>query len=282
MKRKHGISISDYVERFPGALTICPKVSQKKTDNNLKMWETRDSKLAAKLMVEGRTNESYAKMSATKKQQAKHRTPEQVEECRSKMSEMAKKFHTDCAYADIRKERSQKISETHLRNMEDQDKSKGYLDRMSAARSVAHKNLREMSAEELDAFLSRSFLKIPKIYKFEHKGQHYGVRSSYEEIVLKKLVDLKIKFHYEPTSFPRSDGKMYRPDFIVNNTVIEVKSTYWLNRMGHADNAKRQQACESKGFNYQLILEDVVFNDDKLTSTLQSLESLPTSGGITL
>ena len=224
------------------------------------MWETRDKKEAARKMLEGHTKESYSKMAKSQKIRFENMTEKERDDHRHKARLASISYHTDPKFEQSRKERSEKISLKHKLNVQ-KDKAP-YIERMLLANSKMHDILRNMTPEELDKYLSNSFLRLPKIYSFRYKGQDYGVRSSYEEAVLKALVDLDISFKYEPTSIVKKDGKYYRPDFLVKDTIIEVKSTYWLNRVGLEDNELRKEAVQAHGWSYLLLTEDEIFNSN--------------------
>ncbi|MFW6246800.1 MAG: DUF7487 domain-containing protein [bacterium] len=58
--------------------------------------------------------------------------------------------------------------------------------------------------------------------------------------------------------FKLSNGKWHIPDFIYNNThVVEIKSTYWLNRQGGMDVIKmKKDSVEAMGYEYIFILDE--------------------------
>ena len=76
---------------------------------------------------------------------------------------------------------------------------------------------------------------------------------------------------YEPFHVRCEDGRIYTPDLLVNNIVIELKSKQYLTKVGGSvlENFlyKKEQGqifCQNNGYEYKIIFdEDVGFNSDQ-------------------
>jgi hypothetical protein len=152
-----------------------------------------------------------------------------------------------------------------------QKDSSQYVKRMLSANSKMHNWLRTCSEEELGSFLKRSFLRPPKLYTFEYKGNTYKVRSSYERIVLKILVDFNLNFEYE-VCLRRPDGRRYIADFIVENKLcLEPKSIYYVEAQGgEYDLGMKKLAAENKNYKFVLLTEVEIFKHN-LREIIRSL-----------
>lgn len=96
-------------------------------------------------------------------------------------------------------------------------------------------------------------------------GEIFYIRSSYELKLAKILDNKKIKYYIESLRIKYYDNKLkkYRvaiPDFYLpySNTIIEVKSTYWLDQLNMED---KKQCYINLGYNFLLYLD---LNDDIL------------------
>jgi hypothetical protein len=117
--------------------------------------------------------------------------------------------------------------------------------------------LRTCSKEELAEYLE------PRTTYVEYKGKQYGVRSSYEEIMVKTLVDLSLRFEQEKYLI-KPNGRWYRADFIVEEKlVIETKSHYWYDVQGGSEtDAQRSGAARLAGLDYLLVMNGLIESPD--------------------
>lgn len=91
------------------------------------------------------------------------------------------------------------------------------------------------------------------------EGKDVYLRSSYELAYAKELDDKKIKYDTECIRILYFDSQKqkYRvaiPDFYLpdSNTIVEIKSEYWLNEENMKDKSQEYQRI---GFNFQLIVD---------------------------
>lgn len=107
------------------------------------------------------------------------------------------------------------------------------------------------------------------IYKYVyHKswfGEVFYLRSSYEEDYAKKLDSEKIKYYVEHFRIKYFDftKKSYRiaiPDFYLpeTNTIVEVKSSYWLSDQEMRD---KKKAYTDLGYKFILNLDNVLLEN---------------------
>lgn len=90
-------------------------------------------------------------------------------------------------------------------------------------------------------------------------GETFCLRSSYEEAYAKQLDDAKTRYYVENfrIKYFHSEQNRYRiavPDFYLpdSNTIVEVKSSYWLNEPEMRD---KKLAYNNLGFKFILNLE---------------------------
>jgi len=74
-------------------------------------------------------------------------------------------------------------------------------------------------------------------------------RSSWELKFAKYLDNNNFSWHYESKTFKLDDSSGYTPDFIIDNTIIEIKGFYW-------NDDKKFQKAKNKYKNYYFILID--------------------------
>ena len=77
----------------------------------------------------------------------------------------------------------------------------------------------------------------------------------------------------KPESIPyilNKDNRVYHPDFIINDTIIEIKSDYWWNKDIDMNEAKREYSVLS-GFKYMLILNKNYFDFDEYIKNIQNI-----------
>ena len=89
------------------------------------------------------------------------------------------------------------------------------------------------------------------------EGKNFMLRSSHEEHLAKFLDDAQIRYEVECMRIKYFDGENYRiaiPDFYLpeTNEIVEVKSTYWLDKENM--NAK-SKAYKELGFGFLLYLD---------------------------
>lgn len=256
----HGLTTAQYRELFPGAATRSEECQANRSKSQRKAWEAREDREAAgQRLKAGRSEDSYRKMANTKKTQYAAMTEEQRQEVLGKMHRMSAMFHNNPDHEEARASRAAAISKSWTSRIEsDPAFYEAARQRMLRANSVMHEWLRTCSQEDLAEYLDGSFLRKPKKYEFEYCGRIYAVRSSYEVEVLKALVDLNLEFKYEPFMLRRSDGSLYRFDFLVEGClVLEVKADYWHNLLGRYTVDKA--AVESAGYAYGIVREKEIF-----------------------
>jgi len=91
------------------------------------------------------------------------------------------------------------------------------------------------------------------------EGKDVYLRSSYELTYAKELDDKKIKYDTECMRILYFDSQEQKhrvaiPDFYLpdSNTIVEIKSTYWLNEENMKDKSQEYQRL---GFKFQLIVD---------------------------
>lgn len=261
LKRIHKISKEDYVLKFPGAQIISEEETLRRSNSNYKLWASRteeEKSKSGKIRRQGWTNESYINMVQSKLSYYQTLSSEERIKLFEKMNTMSIDFHNSPKYEANRLVRNNHISEGHLRNVQ-RDPSQ-YVKRMLDANSKMHYWLRTCSEDELNSFLKRSFLRPPKRFTFEYKGKAYQVRSSYEKLVLKVLVDFNLNFKYE-VCLKRPDGRRYIADFIVEDKLcLEPKSIYYVEAQGgEYDLGMKKLAAENKNYKFVLLTEAEIF-----------------------
>jgi hypothetical protein len=105
----------------------------------------------------------------------------------------------------------------------------------------------------------RSSIVYKNIFHKSWFGETFCLRSSYEEEYAKKLDESQTKYFVEHLriKYFHTEQKRYRiavPDFYLpkTNTIVEVKSTYWLDENEMRD---KKSAYLSLGYNFILNLE---------------------------
>lgn len=261
IKRIHTLTLCDYHGLFPDSPIKSVEAGKTFSRRSQQMQDNRseeEKSRIAKLRRAGYTESSLKKMSQSQKQRLAN-VPFAVKSANAKKGAIAIKHKLlDPIEA---KNHGCKVSQGWEKAFDANPKLyKECQDRMRKANVKAHENLKAMSDDELYAFLRRSFLRIPKKYSFMYKGVQYGVRSNYEKIVLKALVDCDISFEYEPFFLKLPNGKRYRVDFVVENQIVlEVKAKHWFKE---EQNDLRKEASENAGYKYVLFMEDEVFSKD--------------------
>jgi hypothetical protein len=112
---------------------------------------------------------------------------------------------------------------------------------------------------------------MPTNTKFKHIfhtswfGEIFCLRSSYEEAYAKVLDQSQTKYFVEHLriKYFHSEQKRYRiaiPDFYLpeTNTIVEVKSTYWLDELEMRD---KKEAYTSLGYKFHLNLEHQILEN---------------------
>lgn len=259
LTNSHKINSSDYKVKFPEAKTISDEESLRRSDSNYVLWTSRTEEEKSKLgqiRRDGWTSESLVNMIQSKSVYFENLSEEEREVLTNKLHKLSNNFHHLPEYKEKRIYRVDKISESHSRNFEKDPNP--YVKRMLNANSKMHEWLRTCSEDELDKFLKSSFLSYPR-YSFEYKGQTYKVRSSYEKVVLKLLVDLDLEFKYE-VCLKRPDGRRYIADFIVENKLcLEPKSIHFVNLQGEYELGMKKLAAENSNFKFVLLTEVEIF-----------------------
>lgn len=95
-----------------------------------------------------------------------------------------------------------------------------------------------------------------KTKKYVIAGREYMFRSSYEYEFAKSCILLNVDFKYEPFGLPKSDGRTYIPDFVIGNTVVEIKSDHLFKS---EENDLRREASVRAGYNYVLLMDKEIF-----------------------
>lgn len=90
---------------------------------------------------------------------------------------------------------------------------------------------------------------------YTHNDTQYWLRSTYEYVYMKWLIDNNIKFEFEPMRFKLKNGETYLPDFFIydeggNITVIELKGIVFDKRIH-----KPQMLKEEYGYNVEIITD---------------------------
>lgn len=264
LTNSHKITSSDYKIKFPGSKTLSDEESLRRTNSNYKLWTSRTEEEKSKLgqiRRKGWTSESLSSMIQSKLIYFDNLSEEEREVLKDRLHKLSINFHNLPEYEEIRISRGPNISKSHKVNFETNPTN--YISRMLHANSKMHEWLRTCSEDELDIFLKRSFLSYPK-RSFEYKGNTYKVRSSYEVIVLKLLVDLNLEFKYE-VCLKRPDGRRYIADFIVENKLcLEPKSSHFVKIQGEYELGMKKLAAENSNFKFVLLTEEEIFKSNLL------------------
>lgn len=122
---------------------------------------------------------------------------------------------------------------------------------------------RTFSQSQSNAIITKR-IDMPSGIKFKHIfhkswfGETFCLRSSYEEDYAKKLDKSKTRYFVEHLRIKYLDSNQQRyriaiPDFYLpdSNTIVEVKSTYWLNESEMKD---KKIAYINLGYNFNLCL----------------------------
>lgn len=116
---------------------------------------------------------------------------------------------------------------------------------------------REMASKNMCKYNSNIIINH-MIKEYKNTGLYY--QSQYEYRFLEMCEDLNVIEHLDNS--PRfdylDDNKYHIPDFkFSDDYIIEIKSTYWMNRQGGYDIIKRKKdSVEAKGFNYIFCLDE--------------------------
>lgn len=171
-------------------------------------------------------------------------------------------------------ERSHKISESHKNNFKTSPEQ--YRRRMKRAQEIMHEKIRNMSPEDLKLYLQNSFLGSYKLKELNYKGIKLKLRSSYERRLAIYLIDNNVPFQYEAISIKYNKHHKYYPDFLIDNTILEVKSMYFLNK-DWEKNVMKEEAAKKQGYEFYFITEAELNNKELLDSIIGKIHKCTTS-----
>lgn len=129
-------------------------------------------------------------------------------------------------------------------------------------REISSKNMCKYNAN-LNTNHKIRYYKETKLY---YQSQYeYRFLELSEKLGLLDMLDNSHTFKYEDKTL----GKWHLPDFILDKKyVIEIKSTYWMNRQGGIDRIKyKKESVEILGYKYIFILDE---NYDEFYNVLQN------------
>jgi hypothetical protein len=202
----------------------------------------------------GWTDESIEKMVKSRKLYFANMSDEDRMKMLDQLADATDLFYSSPDYEASRIARGRKISASLNHKLKTNPSF--YEERrqaMIAAGRIQAEWLRTCSKEELAEYLE------PRTTHFEYKGKQYGVRSSYEEKMVKVLVDLGLRFTQEQY-LKKPNGRWYRADFIVEEKlVIETKSKFWYGvQGGDQTDFLRKEAARLAGLDYLLVMNDLI------------------------
>lgn len=218
----HGISAEEYRDNFK-----LPTISKVRREQAIKRnvdyfgnmsFEERQE-FTKKATIANQRPDSIA---LREKHRLENLTPEKLSNAGHKRAmKYWEKVRTGEINDNVRKRR---ISSTWRKNMSDPDKLSDFVSK------VMH----------------------VKTKKYIIAGREYLFRSSYEYEFAKSCILLNVDFKYEPFGLPKSDGRTYIPDFVIGNTVVEIKSEHLFRS---EENDLRREASIKAGYNYVLLMD---------------------------
>jgi hypothetical protein len=257
----HGINTSRYRGMFPDAQTRSKEFFDSRSKGSKAMWDNRtpeERKWITDNWRAGWTDESVNKLIKSRKAYFANMSDQDRKEMIDQIARATDLFYNSPDYEANRIARSRKISAS-LNHKLKTDPS-FYEERrqaMIAAGKIQAEWLRTCSKEELAEYLE------PRTTHFEYKGKQYGVRSSYEEKMVKILVDLGLRFVQEQY-LKKPNGRWYRADFLVEERlVIETKSKFWYGvQGGDRTDFLRKEAARLAGLDYLLVMNDLIVSQE--------------------
>lgn len=176
----------------------------------------------------------------------------------------------------MRATRKKLYTDTVLKSKTTESCSEQYRRRMKRAQEIMHEKIRNMSPEDLKLYLQNSFLGGYKLKELNYKGIKLKLRSSYERRLAIYLIDNNVPFQYEAISIKYNKHHKYYPDFLIDNTILEVKSMYFLNK-DWEKNVMKEEAAKKQGYEFYFITEAELNNKELLDSIIGKIHKCTTS-----
>lgn len=259
---KHKLTVEQYKAQFPEAEIYSESAKKKNTELNKQRWAEMKKEDKAKMI--GGMLSTYNLPENRKKQGealSKNRAKMSIEELRQRGEKGLNKARevVKANPDEYSKRCSEAIKKSFKEHPERLEKAREQILKLAKQH---HDKVASMPPEELINYLQSSFLKKPVRYSVSYKEVELTVRSSYEEIVAKALVDLQVKFSYESMTLKQPNGKNYWIDFHVEpDLIIEVRSDYWVNKEPEKMQ-QREQAVVDAGYRFLLLTDEQIFSDN--------------------